>query len=216
MGQEYQVHNLCRGKQPAQPAPTLLSGQQGPHNAGGILWCEGECRIQDQSLSYKYITLETINLLYSVKEHYIADILFHYNPAKLVIPFPYPPHRVSYEVSGVTDWPHLAPNPFIPLTARSISAYAVNSEHGLVVVDDKYIAFFAQIYTFHPTFGRKSVSFRPNLHFLPHIWAKISRFSSKSTLFTPHLGENRLLYQNYCVSLPQNTLSTTATSRDGF
>ena len=29
-------------------------------------------------------------------------------------------------------------------------------EHGLVVVDDKYIAFF-----------------RPNLHFLPHIWAKI-------------------------------------------
>ena len=36
------------------------------------------------------------------------------------------------------------------------SAYAVNSEHGLVVVDDKYIAFFAQIYTFYPTFGRKS------------------------------------------------------------
>ena len=30
-----------------------------------------------------------------------------------------------------------------------------------------------QIYTFYPTFGRNSVSFRPNLHFLPHIWAKI-------------------------------------------
>ena len=56
---------------------------------------------------------------------------------------------------------------------RMKSAYAVNSEHGLVVVDDKYIAFFAQIYTFYPTFGRKSVSFRPNLYFLPHIWAKI-------------------------------------------
>ena len=39
---------------------------------------------------------------------------------------------------------------------RMKSAYAVNSEHGLVVVDDKYIAFF-----------------RPNLYFLPHIWAKI-------------------------------------------
>ena len=55
----------------------------------------------------------------------------------------------------------------------NISVYAVNSGHGLVIVDGKDIAFFAQIYPFYPIFGRKSVGFRPNLHFLPRIWAKI-------------------------------------------
>ncbi len=33
---------------------------------------------------------------------------------------------------------------------------------------------FAQIHPFYPTFGRKSISFCPNLPFLPHIWAKIN------------------------------------------
>ncbi len=31
---------------------------------------------------------------------------------------------------------------------------------------------FVQIYTFYPTFGRKVMSFCPNLYFLPHIWTK--------------------------------------------
>jgi len=37
-------------------------------------------------------------------------------------------------------------------------------------------AIFVQIYTFYPTFGRKSTYFCPNLYFLPHIWTKIVFF----------------------------------------
>ena len=52
---------------------------------------------------------------------------------------------------------------------------------------------FAQIYTFYPTFGRKSIDFYPNLHFLPHIWAKTNQFSPTSTFFTPHLGKTHFV-----------------------
>ena len=44
---------------------------------------------------------------------------------------------------------------------------------------------FVQIYAFHPTFGRKVMSFCPNLYFLPHIWTK--------TLFLLYAAKLRIL-----------------------
>lgn len=61
----------------------------------------------------------------------------------------------------------------------------------------------------HNTIGQRQSSvhkFCPNIHFLPNIWAEINRFLSKSTLFTPHLGKNRLFSQIYYVSLHQDKL----------
>ena len=91
------------------------------------------------------------------------QIVKHYHPEELLHLW----HPCRHELlDGFHAVNHLQHTEEIALVLSNASIASLSSMISI-------LPFFAQIYTFYPTFGRKSVGFRPNLHFLPHIWVKI-------------------------------------------